>query len=92
MENISCCNKIVVPVRLIIYVGHFVKDGIIIDNPCDIVEHFDNYFVNIADDLACKIPTSSFSFSSYLDNPILNSFSFLPCGVHEVIHAYLKWI
>jgi len=44
------------------YVGHFVKDGIIIDNPCDIVEHFDYYFVNIAHDLACKFPPAPLDF------------------------------
>jgi len=63
------------------YVDHFVKDGIIIDNPCDVVEHFNNYFVNIVDDLAGKIPTNPLFFS----HPILKSFSFLPCDVHEVI-------
>ena len=49
-------------------VTNFVKDGNKIINPQEIVEQFNDYFVNIGNDLARSIPTASTEFSSYLEN------------------------
>ena len=67
------------------YTGHFEKDGVVVDSPQSIVDNFNDYFVNVADNLAKDIPASSLPFSSYLGESIMNSFSFTPCNIDEVI-------
>jgi len=40
-------------------VESFIKKGQIIDTGIDIVEHFNDYFVNIGNDIAISIPPGS---------------------------------
>ena len=56
-------------------VEEFVKDGLTISNPQEIVENFNNYFVSIGEKLAESIPAASASFSSYLNNSNMDSFA-----------------
>ena len=42
-------------------------------DPNEIAEHFNEYFINLAPNLAVKIPTSLRHFDSYLGESYLNS-------------------
>ena len=42
-------------------------------DPNEIAEHFNEYFINLAPNLAVKIPTSLRNFDSYLGESYLNS-------------------
>ena len=55
---------------------HFEDNGIVISNPVEIVEKFNNYLVNVGKNLSSLVPQSSVHFSSFLKNPILTSFTF----------------
>src|ERR1043165_1074748 len=52
-----------------------------------IVEHFNNYFVNIGNDLAAAIPASPKDFSTFLDGKLspLNSFVLYPIDASEIV-------
>ena len=68
-------------------VSNFCKDGIILNSPDDIVECFNDYFVNVGPKLANVIPTTAKQFSSYLSNSPMNSLSLFLTDSHEVINV-----
>ena len=47
-------------------VKEFVKDGSVINDPREIVEHFNYLFTNIGENLEKSIPAASTTFSSHL--------------------------
>ena len=68
-------------------VNDFVaEDGSIITNTKEVVEHFNNYFVNIGNKLASVIPPSCSSHSLRSNRGYLNSFVFYPTDAQEVVH------
>jgi len=50
----------------------------------DIAEHFNNFFTNIAPDLASKVPTSKTEFSFYLKTPTIHSLFLFPTDAAEI--------
>ena len=65
----------------------FFDRGIEISNPRDIVEHFNDYFVNIGTRLAEAIHSPSTDFTSYLDKTLKTTDSFVlhPTDAWEII-------
>ena len=53
-------------------------DGSMVTNPDDIVECFNDFFVNIGDRLANEIPAATTNIKSYLKGSFVNSFVLLP--------------
>ena len=66
---------------------NFVKNGSIINSPKDIVEHFNDYFVNIGSNLASAIPPQTKHFSSYMQNSTSNSLALYFTDANEVINV-----
>lgn len=66
------------------FVSNFTKDGEIIRSAKDIVEHFNDFFVNVGNKLANLIPAETKHYSTYMPLPQLNSFSFFPTDPNEV--------
>jgi hypothetical protein len=68
-------------------VKEFIKDGSKITDPQEIVDHFNNLFVHIGDQLAQSIPRASTSFSSYLNDTesYRDSFVLFPTDAAEII-------
>jgi len=64
---------------------NFDSNGCKISQPDDIVEKFNDYFVNIGKNLSSKIPPNSVHFSSYRKNPLLHSFKFTSCDSSEIV-------
>jgi hypothetical protein len=69
------------------FVANFVKDGIIINSPKNIVDNFNEYFVNIGSNLASKIPPATNHFTSYMKKSPLNSFSLFFTDAYEVVNT-----
>ena len=63
---------------------HVFNDGIKIDDPKEMAEVFNNYFVNIGPNLAHNIPDSNKDFHSYLTNRNPQSLFFTPVTEDEV--------
>ena len=61
------------------------NDGLIVSDPKAIVEHFNDFFVNIGDRLANDIPAALTSFRSYLKGSIVDSFLLHLTNPEEVI-------
>lgn len=53
-------------------------------NNGEISEHFNNYFCNIANDLAANIDQANVPFESFLPDPVPFSFFLRPTTIHEV--------
>ena len=68
-------------------VTNFLKDGNIINSPSEIVEQFNNYFVNVGPRLARVIPPANKSFSSFLCNSPCNSLSLYLTNSSEIINV-----
>jgi len=64
--------------------GSTVSEPLTVD-PHKIVEHFNNYFVNIGNNLSASIPLVTTDFSLYLTGSYINSFAFYPTDPEEVI-------
>lgn len=63
----------------------FEKNGNIIEGYDNIVEEFNDYFVNIGRSLSAKVPEPAIGFQHYLKSPTpVNSFSFKPCTSWEI--------
>ena len=64
-----------------------MKDGNKIVNPQEIVEQFNDYFVNIGNDLVRSIPIASTEFSSYLENnnSFMDTFALFLTNSNEII-------
>ena len=62
-------------------------NGQIITNPADIVDRFNNFFVNIGPDLASRIPPTDINFTKYLKGTYKNSFYLSPTNAQEVIQV-----
>ncbi len=69
-------------------VKEFIKDGSVISDPQQVVEYFNDFFVNIGETLAKSIPITSKTFYSYLDSTISykNSFALYPTDALEIIN------
>lgn len=67
-------------------VTEFVKNGCTITDPQEIVEYFNDFFVNIGEKLAKSIPAASSKFSSYLPGTesYKNSFALFLTDAAEV--------
>ena len=65
--------------------NHFTVDGIDVLDKHMIVEKFNNYFVNIGNNLAASIQSAPTAFSDYLKTPNLSSFVLLPVDAAEVV-------
>ena len=64
----------------------FIKDdGSIVTNPDDIVECFNDFFVNIGNKLASDIPPATSSVKSYLKGSFMDSFVLRPTSPDEVV-------
>lgn len=63
----------------------FIIDGIKNANHNDIVDKFNDYFVNIGSRLASSIPNASKSFSEYMHSQSLDSFSLYLTDANEII-------
>ena len=64
----------------------FVKDGQIITDPKSIVEHFNDYFVNIGDSVAASIKDALVEFTDFLDinSKYFDSFALSLTDIDEV--------
>ena len=60
-------------------------DGREITDKNEIVERFNDYFVNLGSRLASSIPTSATSFADYLKSPNPNFFVNYPTNAAEII-------
>jgi hypothetical protein len=67
------------------FANSFIVDGIDILDKNEIVEKFNDYFLNIGSRLAATIPNSSTNFSTYLRSSTLNSFCLFPIDAAEVV-------
>ena len=67
-------------------VGSFIVDGVTITDKNEIVEKFNEYFVNIGSQLAASIQPSNLHFSNYLKQTYMNSFVLFPTNAMEVIN------
>jgi hypothetical protein len=56
----------------------------IINDPCKIANKFNEYFVNIGQGLAKKLPDSEITFDKYLTNKHNDNFFFEPVTKHEI--------
>ena len=63
----------------------FTDNGVEITDKNEIVNKFNDYFVNIGCRLASAIPNSVNHFSSYLNTPTCNSFCFFPTDDAEIV-------
>ena len=54
----------------------FRHNGQVLNSSGEIAEAFNDFFVNVGPNLACKIPQSVRSFNSYLGTPIKENFTF----------------
>ena len=59
-------------------------NNIIIDDPKQIINHFNDYFVNIASKLVANLPQLPHNFQTYLPSPTLNSLYFQPTTLFEI--------
>ena len=79
LNNILNKNKIIVPM------DSFIINGIKTSNAHEIVSKFNEYFTNIGTSLAARIPTSSRSFSSYMNQTHIDSFALQLSNPSEVV-------
>ena len=63
----------------------FSSDGRDITDKNEIVERFNDYFVNLGSRVASSILTSATSFADYLKSPNPNSFAYYPTNAAEII-------
>ena len=63
----------------------FNINGQIIDNPTQVSDHFNNFFINIGLNQTSQIPDNNIHFSTYLSNPNESSMFFTPITEDEVI-------
>ena len=61
-----------------------LKNGTFTENPKDIANILNTYFVNVGPELADKLPQAQKSFESYLTNPPIDSFQINPTNSDEV--------
>ena len=66
-------------------VNSFTENEVDITDKHEIVEKFNDYFVNIGCRLASAIPKTETHFSAFLNASTCNSFSFFPTDADEVI-------
>jgi len=67
-------------------VNNFIADdGSTISNPQEVVDHFNDYFVNISNSPAATIPTSSTQHVFHSDRTFINSFTFHPTDAYEIV-------
>lgn len=66
-------------------VESFIVNGVLTDNKLEIVDRFNDYFINVGTNLASSIPCSSRSFSYYLKPGQPGSFSLFPTDASEII-------
>ena len=59
-------------------------NNITIDDPKQITNHFNDYFVNIASKLISNLPQLPHNFQTYLFSPTLNSLYFQPTTLFEI--------
>ena len=64
-------------------------NGNTIADPSKVASHFNNYFSNIAKNIANKIPKTNHNYREYLKEPIENSF-ILHQTTNEEIESVLK--
>ena len=66
----------------------FLKiEGIKVEDPYLLAEHFNSYFTGVAKSLIEKIPHSNESFNAYLISPRPNSFAIIPTSPSEIINV-----
>ena len=68
-----------------------LKNGTFTEDPKDIANILNTYFVNVGPELADKLPQSQKSFESYLNNPPIDSFQINPTNsdeVFEIINSF----
>ena len=66
-------------------------DGNLIDNPKDIAESFNEYFVNVGPNLARNIPNCDKKFDDYLTNRNSHAMFFAPaleCEILDIVHNF----
>ena len=79
-------NEILNKNKTIFSTDKFIKDdGTIVTNPCDIVECFNDFFVNVGDRLASDIPAATTNIKSYLRGSFVDSFVLRPTNPDEVV-------
>ena len=61
-------------------------DGIKNYDSAAMANEFNNYFSNIAEQLATKIPNTQHSFKEFLNPPLYNSFGIIPTSSGEIIN------
>jgi len=67
-------------------VNSFIADdGSTISNPQEVVDHFNDYFVNIGNTQAATIPPFSTQHVFQSDRTFINSFVFYPTGAYEIV-------
>ena len=69
-------NRQLGKVKISSYVSLSINN-ITIDDPKQITNHFNDYFVNIASKLVSNLPQLPHNFLTYLPSPTLNSLYFL---------------
>jgi len=67
-------------------VNSFIADdGSTISNPQEVVDHFNDYFVNIGNTQAATIPTSNTQHVFQSDRTFIISFVFYPTDAYEIV-------
>ena len=70
---------------------NFNCDGVSVSDSKVIVDRFNDYFCNIGQKLASKIPSTSVSYTSFLQGSFRDSFSLFPTTAnYEVINITKK--
>ena len=63
----------------------FNLDGRIINNPSEVSDHFNDFFINVGPNQASQIPNNDIHFSTYMNNYNESSMFFSPTTEEEVI-------
>lgn len=73
------------------FVLNFVKDGNIVNSACEIVEHFNTYFVNIGSTLCASIQPESKQFTEFMPPSQMNSFALYYTDIEEIVSIVNKF-
>ena len=65
----------------------YYKDDCICENPDDIVNGFNDYFVNVGQEQASKIPNSTKHFTYFLGEKCNSSLFFNPTNQEEILQS-----
>ena len=63
----------------------FNLNGTVINNPTQVSDHFNDFFINIGPNQVSQIPDNNIHFSTYMSNPNESSMFFSPITEEEVI-------